>query len=202
MRAQSAQTTHAAPPPNRQARLAAADPVTVSPLPGTPDASPATQISFLGGGPLTVTAVRVTGSRSGAHAGHLQAYSTQTGASFLPDRPFTAGERVTATATVNGAAVRTDFTVAHPAAVSQAQFPTNPGNAAQVQHYASAPTLSPSTVTVTTAAKAGTTPGDLFLAPYQGQGSPGPMIVDEAGNLRRRCWRTHAEGNEASCRPY
>ncbi len=36
---------------------AAANPVTVSPLPGTPDASPATQISFLGG-PGTARPVR------------------------------------------------------------------------------------------------------------------------------------------------
>ena len=31
------------------AAMAAANPVAVSPMPGTPDASPATQISFLGG---------------------------------------------------------------------------------------------------------------------------------------------------------
>jgi hypothetical protein len=79
--------------------------------------------------------------------------------------------------------VHTTFTIAHQASVSQAEFPTNPGNASQVHHYASAPALTPSTVTITTAARRGTTPGDFFLAPYQGKGSPGPMIVDQSGNL-------------------
>ncbi len=38
-------------------------------------------------------------------------------------------------------------------------------------------------MTITTPARAGATPGDFFLAPYQGEGAPGPMIVDQAGNL-------------------
>jgi hypothetical protein len=37
-------------------------------------------------------------------------------------------------------------------------------------------------VTITLLAP-GTTPGDFFLAPYQGAGTPGPMIVDGSGNL-------------------
>ncbi len=176
-------TTTASGPLDASARAAAANPVTVSPLPGTPDASPTTQISFLGNGALTITGVRVVGSRSGTHGGHTQAYSTGTGASFLVDGAFTPGEHVSVRATVNGSPVRTDFTIAHPATVSQAEFPSNPGDPAQVQHYASDPALTPSTVTITTPAQAGATPGDFFLAPYQGDGSPGPMIVDQAGNL-------------------
>ncbi|MGD0452371.1 MAG: hypothetical protein ABSB69_02125, partial [Solirubrobacteraceae bacterium] len=70
------------------ARTAAANPVAVSPEPGTPDASPSTQISFLGTAATTVSGVRVTGSHSGAHAGVLRAYSTGTGESFLPAHPF------------------------------------------------------------------------------------------------------------------
>src|SRR6202020_2898859 len=72
-----------------QAAIAAAatNAVTVSPLPGTPDASPATQISFLGGAGTQVSDVRVVGSRSGAHSGRLEAYSTGTGESFLPAEP-------------------------------------------------------------------------------------------------------------------
>ena len=34
-----------------------------------------------------------------------------------------------------------------------------------------------------TPAKPGAAPGDLFLAPYQGKGTPGPMITDQEGNL-------------------
>ncbi len=174
---------------------AAANPVAVSPLPGTPDASPATQISFLGGPGTQVADVRVTGSRSGAHTGRLQAYSTGTGESFLPSRPFTPGERVTVhalvgTGTGGGAGgrapnqnVSTTFTVAHQAAVSQVQFGLNPGDPHAIQHYASAPEVTPSTVTITKPAGAGAAPGYLFLAPYQGLGSPGPMIAEQDGAL-------------------
>ena len=65
---------------------AAAGPVAISPQPGTPDASPSTQISFLGGPGTTISAVQVVGSSSGAHSGSLRAYSTGTGESFLPSR--------------------------------------------------------------------------------------------------------------------
>jgi len=58
---------------------AAANPVTVSPLPGTRDASPASQISFLGGTGTKISHVHVVGSRSGAHAGVLRAYATGRG---------------------------------------------------------------------------------------------------------------------------
>jgi len=166
---------------------AAANPVAVSPEPGTPDASPSTQVSFLGTSATTVSDVHVTGSRSGAHAGVLRAYSTGTGESFLPARPFLAGERVTVTAQVStgGAtrAARSNFTIAHQAPVSQTEFPINPGNAHAVQHYSTAPTLTPSTIDITTPAKAGAAPGDLFLAPYQGVGTPGPMIAEQNGSL-------------------
>jgi hypothetical protein len=169
------------------ASAAVANPVAVSPEPGTPDASPSTQISFLGTSATTVSDVRVTGSRSGVHAGVLRAYSTGTGESFLPTRPFLAGERVTVTARVStgGASgvARSSFTIAHQAPVSQTEFPINPGDPHQVQHYSTEPSLTPSTVTITTPARPGGAPGDLLLAPYQGEGSPGPMITEQNGNL-------------------
>jgi hypothetical protein len=166
---------------------AAANAVTVSPLPGTPDASPATQISFLGGAGTRVSDVRVVGSRSGLHAGRLEAYSTGTGESFLVARPFLAGERVTvrakAGANGSGATLGTSFTIARQAAVDQKEFPIDPGDPHAVQHYRSAPSLTPSSVAITTPAKAGAASGDLFLAPYQGEGSAGPMIAEQDGAL-------------------
>ncbi len=156
---------------------AAANPVTVSPLPGTPDASPTTQISFLGAAGTTVANVSVVGSRSGTHPGRLQVYSTGTGESFIADKPFIAGERVTVHALAGAGggaptqAVTTTFTIAHQASVSQVQFPRNPGDPHAVQHYLSAPELTPSTVTITTPARTGAASGDLFLAPYQGLGA-------------------------------
>lgn len=168
---------------------AQANAVAVSPLPGTEDASPDTQISFLGEAGTTVTDVSVVGSRSGNHSGKLERYFTGTGMSFIPNSPFQAGEQVAVHALVGVGSgtpqepVTTVFTVAHQAAVSQEEFPNNPGNAHDVQHYASAPTLTPSTVKVTTPAQSGASPGDLFLAPYQGEGSPGPMISEQDGTL-------------------
>src|SRR3984957_9271781 len=172
-----------------QAAIAAAatNAVTVSPLPGTPDASPSTQISFLGGAGTQVSDVRVVGSRSGVHSGRLEAYSTGTGESFLPTKPFVSGERVTVHATAgaggSGQALSTTFTVAHQANVDEQEFPTNPGDRQAVQHYSSAPTLTPSTVKIATSAKPGAASGDLFMAPYQGAGSPGPMIAEQDGAL-------------------
>jgi hypothetical protein len=172
--------------------IAAANPVTVSPLPGTEDASPATQISFLGVGGhpgVHVANVRVVGSRSGVHGGRLEAYSTGTGESFLPTHPFTPGERVTVHAIVAlsagapGQAASTTFTIAHQYAVSQKEFPLDPGDPQAVQRYSSAPGITPSTIQITTPAQPGATPGDLFLAPYQGKGSPGPMIAEQNGAL-------------------
>ena len=79
--------------------------------------------------------------------------------------------------------VSTSFTIAHQDAVSQTQFPINPGDPRAIQHYSTAPSLTPSTVSITTPAKAGASPGDLFQAPYQGKGSPGPMISEQNGSL-------------------
>ena len=170
------------------AEAAADNAVTVSPFPGTPDASPTTQVSFLGGPHTLVSDVHVVGSRSGSHAGRLEAYSTGTGESFLPQTPFTAGEQVHVTARVTqdggpATTVSTSFTVAFQAPVSQRQFPVSPGNSADIQHYRSAPTLTPTIVRITTPPRAGATPGDLFLAPYQAKGTPGPMIADQSGKL-------------------
>jgi hypothetical protein len=169
------------------ATSAAAGSVAVSPQPGTPDASPYTQISFLGGAGTKVSSVHVVGSHSGGHSGSIRPYSTGTGESFLPSHSFSPGERVTVSATVATSAgsgqVRTSFTIAHQTTVSQKQFPINPGDPHAIQHYSSAPSLTPSTVHITTPAKPGAAAGDLFLAPYQGEGSPGPMITEQNGGL-------------------
>jgi hypothetical protein len=157
--------------------------VAVSPQPGTPDASPSTQISFLGGAGTQVSDVHVVGSHSGSHSGVLRAYSTGTGESFLPSHPFSAGEKVTVHAEAGGAAVSTSFTIAHQAPVSQKEFPLNPGDSKAVQHYSTAPSLTPSTIRITTPAKPGGAAGDLFLAPYQGKGTPGPTIAEQNGSL-------------------
>jgi hypothetical protein len=168
-------------------KASTANPVALSPFAGTPDASPSTQISFLGPAGTHVLSVTVSGSRSGVHSGRLAAYSTGTGESFLPAHPFLAGEKVTVSAQVQAGgstqAATTTFTIAHQDAVSHSEFPTTPGDPHAVRHYRSAPMLAPSSLKVTVPARPGAAPGDLFLAPYQGQGTPGPMIVDQQGRL-------------------
>ncbi len=174
-------------PTQADVRAAAGNSITVSPLPGTPDASPETQISFLGSAGMKVGEVRVEGSRSGSHTGRLRAYSTGTGESFLTSRPFLAGERVNVRATVTSGGVphtvRTSFTIAHQAPVDEREFAEKPGDRSAVQHFRSAPSLTPSTVKIITPARSGAAGGDLFMAPYQGQGSPGPMIAEQDGQL-------------------
>lgn len=161
--------------------------IAVSPLPGTPDASPSTQISFLGAAGMSVASVRVRGSRSGVHSGVLKAYSTGSGESFLPTHRFVPGEHVSVSAQVSvGGATHmatTSFTVAHQFSVGQKEFPLNHGDPHAVQHYSTQPTFTPSSVHVVTSAQPGASAGDFFLAPYQGSGSPGPMIVDQNGGL-------------------
>src|ERR1700739_3287344 len=68
--------------------------VQVSPLPGSYDAMPETQISFLGVPVQDLVDVTATGSFTGAHPGRLESYSQGDGASFVPDQPFRSGERV------------------------------------------------------------------------------------------------------------
>jgi len=174
--------------PAANTAAAAANAITVSPLPGTSDASPSTQISFLGGAGTTVTDVKVVGSISGTHSGKLEAYSTGTGESFLPATRFAQGETVTVSALVNGGSangqtVHTSFAVAHQAPINQAQFPLKRGNAADVQRYRTLPRVAPSIVRIITPPQAGATPGDLFLAPYQGRGTAGVMIATQTGRL-------------------
>lgn len=170
--------------PAASTAAAGVNPVAVSPFSGTPDASPTTQISFLGPAGTHVVSITVTGSRSGAHTGRLAAYSTGTGESFLPAHPFLAGERVSVSAQVQAGGatgpLTTAFTIAHQASVSHSEFPINPGDPHAVQHYGS---LTVPALRITTPPRPGAAPGDLFLAPYQGQGSPGPMIVDQHGHL-------------------
>src|ERR1700691_5973024 len=77
--------------------------VTVSPLPGSRDATPQTQISFLGVPASELSDVTVTGSDTGPHSGRLAAYSQGDGASFLPAHPFAEGETVTVRAQLRSA---------------------------------------------------------------------------------------------------
>ena len=159
--------------------------VTVSPMPGSRDASADTQISFLGVPARELRAITVVGSRSGAHAGRLLAYSQGNGASFVPARPFVAGERVAVRARLLGSgrarSLVDSFAVALQDPISATPEAPHAG-AAEVQGFRSRPDLHPPVVTVTANSPA-VAAGDLFLAPYGGRGPAGPMILDSSGAL-------------------
>jgi Arylsulfotransferase (ASST) len=162
--------------------------VTISPLKGTLTALPKTQISFLGAVKNNLKDIAVVGSSSGPHNGQLRSYVSQTGASFIPAHAFTPGEHVIVSAKYaysdRTETLSDSFTVAHPVAVSQVQFPSTPGTAADVQHFYSRPELQPPAVTVNVPASAAkSAPGYIFATPYLGSGQYGPMIFNSAGQL-------------------
>jgi Arylsulfotransferase (ASST) len=171
---------------NRSAVLRGSS-LAVSPLPDSYDASPHTQISLLGAPIAALSDVRVRGSKSGAHPGHLRAYSQGDGASFVPSRPFRSGERVTVRGKVREGSHEErfafHFVVATPDNLPYSA-PTRPSgkDPLEVQRFHSRPDLEPPVVVVS-AHTAQSTPEYVFAAPYAGPGRAGPMIFDEAGNL-------------------
>ena len=177
---------------NVSAALAGAK-VTVSPGPGTRDASAETQISFLGVPAGELSAITVSGSRTGAHTGRLVAYSQGDGESFVPSHPFADGELVTVHADLReGAksipfawsftvAVRDDPGTASATNTAASTAPGPPSPPKEYQSFHSQPELRPPDITVSSTANTAT--GDLFLAPYSGVGQYGPMILNEHGEL-------------------
>jgi hypothetical protein len=161
--------------------------VTVSPMPGAADASPSTQISFLGVPLAALGDVTVTGSVSGAHSGQLEPYSQGDGGSFVPQKPFVAGETVTVSAelTLSGAPqpLQFEFSVADDDPLTTTPERLHPAVAADAtQQFVSRPDLLPPVVTVATSSP-DQAPGDAFLAPYGVAGQAGPMILDRSGSL-------------------
>lgn len=79
----------------------------VIPFPGTPDASPITQVIFSSLVPSEVRSVRVVGSLSGRHAGHLVWLPDGSGTAFVPDHPFITSETVKVRALLRSTAAGT-----------------------------------------------------------------------------------------------
>jgi hypothetical protein len=159
--------------------------VTVSPSPDSRDASVSTQLSMLGVPAGELSHVTVSGSLSGAHAGRLRAYSQGDGASFVPTKPFTQGERVSVHAQLRDGASTVPFAWGFTAAVQDhggeaGGSPRPAPQASSYQRFRSRPELQPPALAVTAHSPAAT-PGDIFIAPYSGPGQYGPMILDESG---------------------
>ena len=99
----------------------------VFPVPGSHFASPSTQIAFRGLPAARLGTITVTGSVSGAHTGTVQGDSDGDGGSFIPSAPFTAGETVTVSTSLNleGSHNGTyQFQVATPAAPGAVRAPS------------------------------------------------------------------------------
>jgi len=165
---------------------ASAQPVIVFPIPGSHVASPRSQIVVRGLPVGQLGAITVTGSRSGLHSGVVRADSDGLGGSFLPSTPFTAGETVTVSTSLNvvgGSYGSWRFTIATPAGgIPPLHWPVATRARGDVQRFHSRPDLVPPTVAISKRLSR-TAPGDIFLAPQFGPVQTGPMIVDSNGSL-------------------
>ncbi|HEY7891837.1 MAG TPA: arylsulfotransferase family protein [Solirubrobacteraceae bacterium] len=161
--------------------------LTVSPLPGSYDASPRTQISLLGAAPSAISGITVSGTQTGEHDGHLKAYSQGDGASFLPSTPFAPGETVTVTGTQQRAGVPAHFTFQFtvsfsdelPYSAPSAKPKANPGEV--VSFHSQPGVLAPAISVVDSSGQQAA--GYIFAAPYSGPSADGPIIFDDTGNL-------------------
>jgi Arylsulfotransferase (ASST) len=208
------------------ARAGAAAGLHVVPFPGTPDASPASQIIFSSLTPSDLQSVTVTGSISKSHRGKLVSLPDRAGTAFRPAQPFTAGERVHVTATLSSAepgtsgdplarTLRFSFTVAVPpggASAAKSRAPTSPAGrddtrSSSVQRFRSAPGLHPPIISA--GPNPDTTSGDIFLTvhtpPPMGAMQNGVMILDSRGRLvwfnRIRAYATNLEVQQYRGRP-
>jgi Arylsulfotransferase (ASST) len=161
--------------------------VAVSPAPGSDTANPGTQISFLGTPVTAIQDVSVEGSRTGHHYGHVYGYFQGDGGSFVPDKPFDAGEQVIVRALIGlpGSEHRTSFSfrVATPyPTAGMPGFPNPPATPSAYQSFASAPGLQPPILDVTEADR-DPSAGDLMMTVGPGPGKAGPLIYTPQGRL-------------------
>ena len=163
----------------------AATPVTVYPTPGDRYEQPDTQITFRGIPASEIGTVTVVGSKTGPHAGQIEADSDGDGGSFLPEQPFRAGETVTVTTgldlvgATNGSFT---FSIEHPGPNLVPEVLPDATGPNSVQRFHSQPDLQPATVRVTKDTEP-IADGDIFVAPQYGPTQNGPMILDPHGNL-------------------
>jgi Arylsulfotransferase (ASST) len=172
----------------------------VLPFPGTPDASPESQITFTTLQPKQIKSLSVQGSRSGAHEGHMSALPDRRGTAFVPDRPFAPGETVTVEAKLHGrhaaaaAGVRHhsthlsyQFVVArlprsHAAVANEGPIPSKDVvKDAPTQVFQSRPDLRPPLLSILTP-DANPDAGQVFIDAQQAPQN-GPMILDPQGHL-------------------
>jgi hypothetical protein len=170
------------------AACGASDPSAVSafPIPGGRVAAPQSQITFRGITRGHIGRVVVTGSSTGRHSGRVVFDSDGDGASFLPAKPFAAGERVTVKTEMDIRGARTGtfhFAIASPAGAIPV-MPLDMASRVPGDEFTfhSRPDLTPPAVEVTNQSGA-VAPGDIFVTPQQGPTQNGAMIVNSDGAL-------------------
>jgi hypothetical protein len=161
--------------------------VQVSPAPETVTANPHAQISFRGVPSAQIREVSVVGRRSGEHPGHLRAYSQGDGASFAPDSPFDAGERVDVRAVIGasgaGRPAAFSFRVDTPySTANTTDFANLSAAPADYQSFYTVPGMHPPVMTVTTPDR-DPAAGDILITNGPGPGQYGPLIYDPQGRL-------------------
>jgi Arylsulfotransferase (ASST) len=161
-------------------------PISAYPSPGTPTASPSTQITLRGAPAGRLGSVRVTGSKSGRHSGRLRAHSDGQGASFVLARKLRQGEQVTVRTNLPIRGTRNgDFTfrtARMPKRVTIQNLILENIPAKKTRHFRSRPDLEPPVVTVTSS-RPGVAPGYLFLSPKskRDEKQAGALITDNRG---------------------
>jgi hypothetical protein len=155
----------------------------VQPFPGTPDASPSTEIAFPALAPSNVLSVTVTGSRSGRHTGRLRALAGRRGTAFVPARPFADGDRVSVIASLRRSTqLRFSFRVAAPVHGGRpSPVAHEVHNTGRFTHTFHSTSLQPPIVT-TSGIDPDPRSGDIFAdAAYSTQ--TGPLILGPQGQL-------------------
>lgn len=191
----------------------------VQPFPGTPDASPGSDVGFPALLPRQIKALSVTGSRSGRHRGRLAELPGGGGAAFIPKRPFAPGERVLvqaalsspAAGTASGAPDATHLSFSFGVAVSAPRALVAPAlgamlgdgayaAGAQVQNFYSEPWLHPPAPVVS-----GRDPdpgqGDI-VGDVENSEQVGPLILDPQGQLIYFQPLVHAVAFDVSVQKY
>jgi hypothetical protein len=171
---------------DHSARIKAAG-VDVSPAPDTDTANPYTQISFRGVPAADIQHVSVVGELSGAHGGHLRAYSQGDGASFVPESPLKAGERVSVSAVIGTSGARSQvafsFRVDTPYSTAGiGGFPNPPAAPADTQSFDTLPGVHAPVLSVTTSDR-DPAAGDILTTNGPGAGQYGPLIYTPQGRL-------------------
>ena len=170
--------------------------ITVSPLPGTPDAPPGPRSASSARPPRTSNRSPPPGSISGSHLGELHSYVSSPGASFVPQLPFTEGEEVHVVVHLKeGSPLEDSFTIAHLGPAEELLHQTTEQPEFQ-EHFVTAPELRPPNVTVATADPS--LEGDVFTDPipapevhpgekklleFEPVGPNGLMILNPEGKL-------------------